>query len=352
MPFRYTNTEYRDMIFLYGWFHGNASAAAEEYTRRYPDRRRPNCRTITNVYAYLGEKGTVPSFSGAERESGRNDEQILRMVENSPSTSTRRISRRIRGVTFSHIAKRLKIHGMHPYHYQKVQHLLPADRALRLEFCLWLRRRRHSWNKILFTDEATFTRSGITNTKNTHFWAGENPHSISEANFQHRFSLNVWGGVVGNYLIGPYFFEGRLTAEVYHNFLENELPLLMEELPLRLRAHMWFQHDGAPVHTARRVVHLLDTSFPQKWIGKGGNMNWPPRSPDLTPLDFFIWGDIKSKVYSSGKPASIEILRERVINGFNELRGEIPAKRWDQSLRKRVAACIEQGGGHFEHLLK
>jgi len=35
------------------------------------------------------------------------------------------------------------------------------------------------------------------------------------------------------------------------------------------------------------------------WIGQGRPMYWPPRSPDLTPKDFFLWGHIKALIYTS-----------------------------------------------------
>jgi hypothetical protein len=48
-----------------------------------------------------------------------------------------------------------------------------------------------------------------------------------------------------------------------------------------------FQHDGAPVHYTRttQAQQVLDRRYPDSWIGRGGPINWPARSPDLTPLD-------------------------------------------------------------------
>jgi hypothetical protein len=51
---------------------------------------------------------------------------------------------------------------------------------------------------------------------------------------------------------------------------------------------MWFQHDGAPPHYYRRVRQYLDKWRGDHWIGRGGSVAWPARSPDLTPLDFFF----------------------------------------------------------------
>jgi hypothetical protein len=59
-----------------------------------------------------------------------------------------------------------------------------------------------------------------------------------------------------------------------------------------------FQQDGAPARYANIVTEFLDETFPRYWIGRGGWKQWPPRSPDLTPLDFYFWGYVQKIVYS------------------------------------------------------
>jgi len=82
----------------------------------------------------------------------------------------------------------------------------------------------------------------------------------------------------------------RLTGHAYVDFLQNELPLLLEEVPSAKRMRMVFQDDGAPPHYSRLVIHHLNITFPEQWIGHGGHVQWPPWSPDLTPLDFCLLG--------------------------------------------------------------
>ncbi|GFX12270.1 mariner Mos1 transposase [Trichonephila clavipes] len=64
-------------------------------------------------------------------------------------------------------------------------------------------------------------------------------------------------------------------------------------------ARMWFQHDGSPTHFSADVRNVLDTAYPSRWIGLGGPVNWPARSPDLSCLYFFLCGYMKSLVYVS-----------------------------------------------------
>jgi len=103
-------------------------------------------------------------------------------------------------------------------------------------------------------------------------WADENPHATVESNFQQRFSVIVWCAVLDDQLIGPFILEGCLTEEAYLRFLQEELPRLLEDVPLNKR-RMYFQHDGIPHHSSREVRNVLNYHFPGRWIGRGGPHN-------------------------------------------------------------------------------
>jgi hypothetical protein len=64
-----------------------------------------------------------------------------------------------------------------------------------------------------------------------------------------------------------------------------------------MKLEQWFQHDGAPPHFSRNVQGILNRMYPNRWIGRGGPRHWPGRSPDLNPLDFFLWGYVKIVIY-------------------------------------------------------
>ena len=53
---------------------------------------------------------------------------------------------------------------------------------------------------------------------------------------------------------------------------------------------MVFQYDEAPANCGLLVTHHLNLTFPERWIGRAGQVQWPPRSLELTPLDFCLWG--------------------------------------------------------------
>jgi len=92
---------------------------------------------------------------------------------------------------------------------------------------------------ILFSDKASFTRDGVNNLRNLHTWSHNNPYETSVTKFQNRFSVNVWCGVLGNRLIGPFVFH-NLTGNTYEAFLRNELPCILEDIPLMIRSQMYF----------------------------------------------------------------------------------------------------------------
>jgi len=82
-----------------------------------------------------------------------------------------------------------------------------------------------------------------------------------ETNFQRRFSINVWCGMINDMLIGPVILD-RMTGQNYLDFLQNELPKQLEDVSLVTRIAMYFQHDGPPSHYTRHVMQHINDNFP------------------------------------------------------------------------------------------
>ena len=70
---------------------------------------------------------------------------------------------------------------------------------------------------------------------------------------------------------------------------------------------MWFQHDGTPADYSRNALNYLDVTS-QQWIGCGGPVCWSFRSPDLSCLDFYFWGDMKTLVYDTSVDNTEELV--------------------------------------------
>ena len=81
-----------------------------------------------------------------------------------------------------------------------------------MDLCNWIKAHPELLSVILFSDEASFTRDGVNNSRYVRTWSHDNPHETSVFNFQRRFTVKVWCGVLGNKLNGPYVFDNNLTG--------------------------------------------------------------------------------------------------------------------------------------------
>ena len=93
-------------------------------------------------------------------------------------------------------------------------------------------------------------RSQIT-TKLIYTWATENEivllrfENPREIGYQHRWSVNVWYGIIGHQIIGLYFITRWLTGQTHSTFCSETLPVLS-----LIRLTTWYQYDGCPAHYA------------------------------------------------------------------------------------------------------
>ncbi|KAL6417366.1 hypothetical protein ACFW04_014543 [Cataglyphis niger] len=163
-----------------------------------------------------------------------------------------------------------------------------------------------------------------------HFWSEENPRVTRLRNFQTCWKINVWAGIMGTEILGP-VIPDVLTGRTYVDFLTENLPDFLEDVPLFERNEIVFQQDAF------------------SWMGRYGPIRWPARSPDLNPLDFFLWGYCKEVIYKT-LPEDIEELETRLRHAIWNVDEEI-MENVKINLQKRMRACVRMDGGHFEHLL-
>lgn len=235
-----------------------------------------------------------------------------------------------------------------------VQKLTQEQKNRRIMFCqemLILKEEDNNiFKRILWSDECTFSTAGIHNRKNVRFWATEKPRATREIRIQGRSSLHVWCGLLDNKIIGPIFIDGSLNGEKYLNLLTNDVENYLDNLPLRQYNEIIWHQDGAPPHNVLPVVNYLNGKY-ETWIGRAGPIGWPPNSPDLTPLDSFLWGFLQNKVYET-PVQDIEVLRNRIIETIQET-NENNAHFIVNSINKiesDYTKCLEINGGHIEQL--
>lgn len=354
---QYTSQEYANMHYIYGECRSNANEAASLYRERYPNARHPDYRVFIRVHGCYSE-GRLPGIGVGGTSTGRianidTEETVLEEIERDPTTSTRAIARRTR-ISKSNVHRILKKNKFHPYHIKRVQTLEPRDYYARLCFCRQMLEKieqdPHFFNNILWSDESTLKRDGCFNMHNLHSWQLSNPHLMRENRSQYQFKINYWTGILNGKIIGPFELPGNLTGQSYLDFLRNDLPNLLDVVSEEVRESHWLQNDGCPAHYGVNVRAYLNSTYPNRWIGRLGPILWPPRSPDLNPLDFFYWGCLKEEVYS--KPIrSLEELRNRVQEAASKITQRRYARFLKRAFIRRCRACIRVGGRQFEHLL-
>jgi hypothetical protein len=353
MPF--TNAEAYDMIRIYFECFENAAIASRQYAMQYPQRSHFSREVFSRLAIRLRETGNVQPIHAPRRNRRTRIEEniinVLAYVQYDPTLSTRNISNDL-GIPKTIVHEILQENKMHPYHIVLHQALKDIDYDHRLNHCHWMlnmiRDNPNFLSLILWTDEATFSSAGGVNLHNMHYWFEQNPHWMREVEHQNRWSLNVWCGIVEGKIIGPHFFDQPLNGERFLEFLNVFLPPLLEDVSLETRRKMWFQLDGCPAHYNHIVREHLDDQYPDRVIGRGSLFPWPARSPDLTCLDFYLWGRLKDLVFQE-KPTTRENMKERIRNAIRSLsRAEIEAAVF--STTRRSNKCIENDGRHFEQL--
>ncbi|GFV93908.1 DUF4817 domain-containing protein [Trichonephila clavipes] len=181
--------------------------------------------------------------------------------------------------------------------------------------------------RILFSDEAHFWLNGYVNKQNCHIWSEANPQVYVETPL-HSEKLTVWCASWAGGIIGPYFFkndEGHNVAvngDRYRAMITN---FFVPELNNHDVQELWFQQDGATCQTPRATIDLLKDTFGDRLISRFGPVNWPPRSCDLTPLDYFLWGYVKSLVYAD-KPQTLDHLENNIRRVIADIRPQMLEK--------------------------
>lgn len=240
--------------------------------------------------------------------------------------------------------------GLHAYHLTVVQSLSEYDKVLRFDACHRLLDVLTDDKVIIYSDEATFRLDGMVNRWNFCVWDYEKPEDFFVQQNQGAPSVTVWAALSKSHLFGPYFFPSTVTGDMYRAVLtEFFFPNLHEQCGTT--EHIWFQQDGAPAHTATETKHLLADQFQDRIVSRGFLHEWPPRSPDLTPCDFYLWGVVKDVVYRNGHFTRLSDLENAVNDAFNMMRHSKieDVRRAALSVRGRLQECIAVAGSQLAH---
>jgi transposase len=236
----------------------------------------------------------------------------------------------------------------HPYVLQLRQLLRQQDQERRVQHAhaqlVLIEQNADFLNHLCFSDEAHFHVHGAVNKHNFRYWSDTNPHWCRGEPL-HSPRVTVWAAIGHQGVVGPFFFDGNVNGANYLLMLQQQfLPVVENWVGF---PSLVFMQDGAPPHWSVTVRNFLSDTFPNRWMGRGSpNLPWPPYSPDLTPCDFFLWGWIKSRVYTT-PIATLAELRERIEKAFDDLSMDL-INRAIKSYERRLQHCIAVDGKSVE----
>ena len=108
----------------------------------------------------------------------------------------------------------------------------------------------------------------------------------------------------------------------------------------------WLMQDGATPHTSKRTIACLKEIFECRIVSRKTPIEWPARSPDLNPCDFYLWGNLKSKVYEN-HPKTLEELKEKIEIEIKSI-AQSEINNVIDNFHKRIEKCFDKCGAHLE----
>lgn len=357
---RLTPEQRLQIVQIYFENHGSVRETYRALRPIYGRHNRPSEQLIRiTINRFRTTHTLVDNVHPQRRRTVRTEEVIAAVeqsVEEDPNESIRRRAQQL-VLSPSTLWKILrKDLGLRAYKIQLVQELKPRDHQMRRTFGEWaenkIRLDPYFHQKILFSDEAHFWLNGYVNKQNCRIWSDENPEAFIEKPL-HPEKLTVWCTLWAGGIIGPYFFKDNdgqnvtVNGDRYRSMITNFFVPQLNNID-NVEAY-WFQQDGATCHTARDTINLLRETFDVRIISRNGPVNWPPRSCDITPLDYFLWGYVKSLVYRN-KPQTLDHLEaniRRVIADIRPLLLEKVIENWTS----RMGFLRASRGAHMPEVI-
>jgi hypothetical protein len=113
---------------------------------------------------------------------------------------------------------------------------------------------------------------------------------------------------------------------------------------------MFFQQDGATIHTARDSVEAVRNLFPNHVFSRYGDITWPARSPELSACDFFLRGNLKYQVFKAPAPHTVQEFKYRIQQEVKRIPVDM-LQGVMGDVRKRFTECLERNCGHLNDVI-
>lgn len=308
------------------------------------------CRTI-NRYNDTGS--VAVRHTGGPKRTATSREMIRKVekrIQRNPRRSGRKMARElnISRERMQHILKNEL--GLKPLKFQKGQDLTPAQKKVRLERAKELLRLAESGElpNLVFSDESPFVIEQYVNKQNDRIYlparSTENLNLRMATRKQAPPMVMVWAAVTADGR-SPLVFIDRGVKINAQNYRENILEGALKPWANKHfgRRPWTFQQDSAPSHKARVNQEWLQKNVP-RFISSS---QWPPNSPDANPLDFSVWGILKSKV-GTKKYQSVDHLKQALRREWAHIPQSHLRAACDGFIG-RLKAIIQAKGGHIEN---
>lgn len=206
--------------------------------------------------------------------------------------------------------------------------------------------KRHDMRNVMFTDEKKWTVEEHFNHQNDRIYASTLQEAHDDPQYhvargQAPAYVMVWAAITTSGKFDIVFLDSeRLTGKKYRE------KVLSKHVKGRAAEHFggkeWtFQQDGAPCHREKSVQSWLEINVPS-FIRAA---EWPPYSPDLNPLDYYLWGRMESLV-NTKRFDSVESLKVAIRQCWDSLDdSEVSAAC--AGFKSRLTKCVEANGGIF-----
>ncbi|GFS76579.1 putative transposable element [Trichonephila clavipes] len=203
---------------------------------------------------------------------------------------------------------------------------------------------------MFFSDEAHFWLNSYVNKQNCRIWSEANPQVYVETPL-HPEKLTVWCALWAGGIIGPYFKndEGHNVAVNGDRYRAMNTNFFIPELNNHGVQELWFQQDVATCPTARATIDLLKDTFGDCLISHFGPVNWPSRSCDLTPLDYFLWGYVKSLIYAD-KQQTLDHLTDNIRRVIADIRPQM-LEKVIENWTSRLDYIRDSRGSHMPEII-
>lgn len=338
----------KDKVFItsHAIVYESCTKACQIFKERFK-REPPPRTTVQHWKKKFEETGNLSTKPRSGRPSDEHmKESVVQYVKENDTANQRRVARFL-GTSQSSVHRYLKQEKVKPFKFSFQQELTEDDPDRRIEFCSWIINENGTnfCRRIIFSDEASFYLNGHVRKHNLFYYSEENEHRLIRVPMKSP-GLTVWAAV--SYDLGITFSIIRETMNQvrYVDVLNQKLLPFVGD-----NTQHWYQHDGAPPHFSIAARTWLDEHFPQRWIGRRGPQEWPPRSPDLTIPDFWLWSYVKDRVYAiENNFLNLDELQGAISRVLSDIDHRIIRKCYTNFV-ERCNLCLQQNGEHFEQLL-